>query len=282
MVVSLVANTPSSSGADKTTQHIDISGGTIAYDDTGGDGPLVVMLPGAGDVRSEYRFVTPLLVDGGARVVSMDLRGHGDSSAAWPGYGVADTASDLVALLDHLAAGPATVVATSFAPAAALWAAADRPDLIHGLVLISAHLETPSLLGRIALSLMMRGPFAGRLWAGQFRKWHPAAPPADLAAHADGLAAMIDDAPRRRAVRETLLAARDGLESRVAGVRVPTLVVMGGADAHFKDPAAEGDAIASQTGGRAWIVPDAGHYPHVEFPDQVATAITSFLAEHPS
>ena len=109
-----------------TTQRLDVTGGTIAFDDSGGSGPLVVMIPGAGDTRDEYRFVAPDLVAGGARVVTMDLRGHGESSADWPAYGMADTASDLTALLEHLGASPATVVATSFAPAAALWAAAPR------------------------------------------------------------------------------------------------------------------------------------------------------------
>ena len=264
------------------TQNLSVTGGTIAFDDSGGSGRLVVMIPGAGDTRDEYRFVVPDLIAGGARVVTMDLRGHGESSADWPAYGMADTAADLVALLEHLDAGPATVVATSFAPAAALWAAADRPDLIERLVLISAHLEAAPSWQSIPLSLMLRGPYAGKMWAGQFRKGHPAAPPADLDEHADALVAMMDDPARRKAVRETLTAHRDGLDERIARVDVPTLVIMGGADSHFSDPAAEGVSIASQTGGTFQVVPDAGHYPQVEFPGQVTTAIVDFLAETPS
>jgi pimeloyl-ACP methyl ester carboxylesterase len=262
-----------------TTQQLDVAGGTIAFDDNGGSGPLVVMLPGAGDVRTEYRFVAPDLTTGGARVVTMDLRGHGESSPVWPAYGMAETAADLIALLDHLGAGPATVVATSFAPAAALWAAADRPDLIDRLVLISPHLEAAPSWQTAPLRLLLRGPFAGKLWASQFRKWHPAAPPADLSEHAATLAAMMADPQRRRAVRETLTAHRNGLAERIDRVDVPTLVVMGGADSHFKDPVAEGRSIATQTGGTLDVVPDAGHYPHVEFPGRVAAAIASFVAE---
>ncbi|MBK5266664.1 MAG: alpha/beta hydrolase [Acidimicrobiia bacterium] len=269
-------------GKDMTTQQLDLTGGTIAFDDSGGSGPLVVMLPGAGDVRDEYRFVAPDLVAGGARVVTMDLRGHGDSSANWPGYGMADTAADLVALINHLGAGPATVVATSFSPAAALWAAADRPNLVGRLVLISAHLEAAPAWQNIPLGLMLRGPFAGKLWAGQFRKWHPAAPPADLDEQATALAKMMGDPQRRKAVRETLTAHRNGLPERIARVDVPTLVVMGGADSHFKDPAAVGASIATETGGKLHVVPDAGHYPHVEFPGQVVAAIADFLTDAPS
>ena len=91
------------------------------------------------------------------------------------------------------------------------------------------------------------------------------------------LEAMLQDAPRRKAVRETLTADRDGLAERISRVDVPTLVIMGAADSHFKDAAAEGTKIAEQTGGELVVVPNAGHYPHAEYPDAVATAITSFL-----
>jgi pimeloyl-ACP methyl ester carboxylesterase len=265
-----------------TTRRLELTDGVIAFDDDGGDGPLMVMLPGAGDVRAEYRYLAPQLMASGARVVTADLRGHGESSADWPRYGVAETASDLVALLDHLDAGPATVVATSFAPAAALWAAAEHPGSIARLVLISAHLEAAPAWQRIPLGLMLRGPWAGSLWASQFRKWHPGAPPADLDDQAAALKQMLADPRRRRAARETLTAHRDGLDERIARVAAPALVVMGGADSHFGDPAAEGASIASRLGGSVHVVPRAGHYPHVEFPDDVSAAVSGFLAQDPA
>jgi len=251
--------------------------GTIAYDDADGSGPLIVMLPGAGDVRAEYRFVVPELAEAGARTVTMDLRGHGDSSADWPSYGIADTAADLIALLQHLDAGPATIVTTSFSPTAALWAAADHPELVERLVLISAHLHDAPRWQSGLLDLLMRGPLAGRIWAGQYRKWHPGAPPEDLAAYADRLADMMKDPHRRRAVRQTLVASREGLEERIDRVSVPTLVVMGGADSHFGDPQAEGEQIAARTNGSLVVIPDAGHYPHAEYPERVVTAINDFI-----
>ena len=56
--------------------------GRIGYDVTG-DGPLVVCLPGMGELRSSYRFTVPALAAGGFRVATMDLRGHGDSDATF-------------------------------------------------------------------------------------------------------------------------------------------------------------------------------------------------------
>ena len=62
--------------------------GAIAYDDSGDAGELVMMLPGMGDLRAEYRFVAPLLRAAGYRTVTADLRGLGESSAHWPEYTV--------------------------------------------------------------------------------------------------------------------------------------------------------------------------------------------------
>ncbi len=50
--------------------------GTIAYDDSQEDGQVVIMWPGMGALRSEYRYLAPALVEAGYRVVTADLRGH--------------------------------------------------------------------------------------------------------------------------------------------------------------------------------------------------------------
>ncbi|MCP9948775.1 alpha/beta hydrolase [Actinomadura madurae] len=86
------------------TRFLDLPGGRLAYDDTG-DGPLVVCLPSMLDLRSQYRFLRPLLLQAGYRVVTVDQRGMGETSATWPEYGSTPLAHDLMALLRHLDAG---------------------------------------------------------------------------------------------------------------------------------------------------------------------------------
>ena len=70
--------------ATAATQFLKLPDGQIAYDDTGGTGPLVICVPGLGDMRQQYRFLAPRLVAAGFRVVTMDLPGHGESSVDWP------------------------------------------------------------------------------------------------------------------------------------------------------------------------------------------------------
>jgi len=97
------------------TQFLVAPEGRIAFDDTGGSGRLVVAVPGMGDMRAEYRYLTPSLTAAGARVVTMDVRGFGQTSAAWPDYSAHAVSRDVVALIRHLGAGPANVAGTSFA-----------------------------------------------------------------------------------------------------------------------------------------------------------------------
>src|SRR5258706_16425579 len=72
--------TSMSSAAVTSTRYLEVPGGRLAYDDTS-TGPLIVCLPGLGDLRASYRFLAPRLVAAGYRVVTMDLRGLGEATA---------------------------------------------------------------------------------------------------------------------------------------------------------------------------------------------------------
>jgi len=85
-------------------------------------------------------------------VVTIDLRGHGDSSVGWPAYGSEPTAHDLLALLRHLDAGPALLYGCSVGAAAAVYAAAEAPELVRGLVLAGAFVRSPKLTLKLILS----------------------------------------------------------------------------------------------------------------------------------
>lgn len=252
----------------------------LAHDDTGGDGRLMLLLPGAGDLRSEHRFLSARLAAEGFRVVTADLPGHGESPAASE-YTVESTASAIVALIESVQAGPAVVVACSFAPAAAVWAAAERPELFAGIVAISPHLYADdsfkAKVQEIALELLLRGPWAGGVWKRLYQGWYKTDPPADLAEESVRLGVMFSDPIRRRAARQTLTADRTGVRERVESAAIPTLTVFGSLDDHFEDPVAMAEQTAIDLGGDRLVVEGAGHYPHVEQPETVSSAITGFV-----
>ena len=61
--------------------------------------------------------------------------------------------------------------------------------------------------------------------------------------------------------------------------RVPTLVVMGMRDPDFPDAAQEAHRLAMRLHAECLLVEGAGHYPHAEFPEQVAPAVLAFLSD---
>src|ERR1700689_5114886 len=100
------ATDPSSATANpvspgQTPSYLDRPEGRVAYD-VAGDGPLVVLVPGMGDLRTAYRFLAPALREAGYRVACTDLRGHGDSDTTFTSYGDVETAGDVIALIGEL------------------------------------------------------------------------------------------------------------------------------------------------------------------------------------
>lgn len=263
-----------------TVRHLARGEGRLAYDDTG-SGPLVVCLPGMGDLRSEYRFLVPRLVEAGFRVVTMDLRGHGDSDATFTDHTRPAAGDDVVALLAHLDAGPAHLVGTSFGAAAVVWAAAEATEAVASATLIGPFVrDTPSspvmdLMTRVLLAR----PWGVRGWLWWYGRLFPAGTPADHADHVATLRANLSEPGRLAALTAMGRAGCEDIDPRLDDLPVPSLVVMGTADPDFPDPAAEARTVAERTGGEVVMVEGSGHYPHVDAPDVAGPAIARFVAE---
>lgn len=261
------------------TQYVERPEGKLAYTDYGGDGELVLMLPGMGALRSEYRFLAPQLKAAGYHPVSLDLRGHGESSVPWPAYDVPAVGDDILAAIAHFDAGPAHVIATSFTPGAAIWAAAEHPEAVRSLVLIGAFVRNAKAnpLMKTVVWLMMHNPWRVKMWGMFYRSLYPTRKPADFESYLATLIENLAEPGRYEANRGLGESDRTPSEERLTRVQAPVLVVMGTQDPDFPDPAGEGAFIAAQTGGRLALIEGAGHYPQTEMPDQTGPVILDFL-----
>ena len=260
-----------------TTQYLDRSEGRIAYDVTG-DGPLIVAVPGMGDLRSAYRHLAPALVDAGFRVATMDLRGHGDSDASFAVYDDPATASDLVALIEHLG-GPALVIGNSMGAAAAVIAAAEKPDLVNGLVLVGPFVRNVPAPAwqRLMFRALMGGPWARLAWLSYYPSLFPTRKEGDYADHRTAIGVALARPGYGRAFRQTTHVSHAPAEAALAGVSTEVLVIMGSKDPDFPDQQAEAEMIAERLGGRAVMIPGAGHYPQSEFPELTTPAVLEFV-----
>lgn len=265
-----------------TTHYLVREGGSIAYDDMGGTGPAVVLVPGLGDTRRVYRFLGPALRAAGHRVVTMDLRGHGESDPTFTDYSPEAVGGDIVALVEHLDAAPAALVGGSFAAGAVVCAAATSPDAVSAVVTIGGFVrDVPSSLAqRLGLWLLFRRPWGPRAWASFYAgQLYPKAKPADLAEHAASVAANLREPGRLEAMRAMASGSRAGVEALLSAVRAPALVLMGTADPDFPDPVAEARRTAGDLRGRVELFEGGGHFPQAEEPDRTAALILGFLAE---
>ncbi|KAA2255458.1 alpha/beta hydrolase [Solihabitans fulvus] len=260
------------------TRFLAVPGGQLAYDDTGTDGPLVVLLPGLGDRRQSYRLLRPALELAGYRVATMDLRGHGESTTGWNEYSQTAVGLDVIALLEHLDGGRAVLVGNSYAGGAVVWAAAQAPTLVAGIVPMNAFVRsTPK--GPVLRLLTRAFAASPRLWVAGYGRAHPSAPPADLAEYRAVLAATLAEPGRRKALAAMLLGPMTEGERWSRSVNCPALVVMGAKDSYFPDPAAEAGLQARMLDCEARLIEDAGHYPHSEFPDRTAGVMLPFLRD---
>jgi pimeloyl-ACP methyl ester carboxylesterase len=261
------------------TRFLSVDGGRIAYDDTGGNGPLILAIPGMGDLRSEYRLLRPALQGAGYRIVTMDVRGFGATSARWNDYSAHAVGRDALALLAHLNAGPAVLLGNSFAAGAALWAAHDAPTQVSGVVLLGPIVrdQNPSWFGKLALKVGFAGPWRVWFWTTYWDSLFPSFKPEDQAQVKAALTRNLREPGRMAALHAMISLSKSDTAAIVSQSRVPALVVMGSRDPDFPDAAAEAHWLAGELRCDSLIVAGAGHYPHAEMPDRVAPELLSFL-----
>ena len=262
------------------TKYLDRQDGRIAYQEHGGDGPLVIAAPGMGDMMGVYRHVVPLMTGAGLRFVTMDLRGLGESTTGFSEYTDESVASDYLALIDHIGAGPAVLVGNSLSCASAVIAATDRPTDVSAIALLGPFVRKHDMKWwqELAFAGMLAPPWGKSAWVSYYRKnLYPGAKPADLAEYAASLSANLGESGRMPAFRA--LAGNDHAESgrRISQVTQPVLVVMGTADPDFPDAAQEAKELGEIMDATVQLVDGAGHYPQADSPDQVAPAIIELV-----
>ena len=265
----------------ETVRHLDRGAGRVAYDLQGPDlaqAPLVVLAPGMGDLRQVFRFNIDPLLAAGYRVATMDLRGQGDSDTTFDRFDDFAAASDLIALIEHLG-GPALLYANSMASAAAVVVAAQRPDLVAGLVLTGAFIrDQPS--GK-AMELLMKAalvrPWGPSMWMAYYAGLYKTRKPADFAGYKRSLRASMKRPGHWKAFQTLVRQLTHAkVEPYAAQVQAPALVVMGTKDPDFKDPSGEARFVAERLRGEAFLVDGAGHYPMTEFPEVVNPKVVEF------
>jgi pimeloyl-ACP methyl ester carboxylesterase len=275
------------------TEFYTTEGRRIAYDVTG-NGPLIVLSHGMGVDRSVYRFLVPKLVQAGFRVANTDMRGHGESEGGdYTAITRTDVARDLIALVKHLG-GPAIIVGQSLSGGSATIAAAMAPDLVRGIVEIGPFTKTQKFyVGKLFTTRRYRrGMFllggtqmfrSLNLWLRYLDVAYPGKKPADWAEYKATLRARLSEGDRFAEFMKTGKSTPADAGAQLPNISCPALVIMGTQEPDFADPRAEADAIVAMMPaglGSVAMIEGAGHYPHAQYPDEVAALVTDFAQAH--
>lgn len=113
------------------------NGLSLAYVEMGNpDGPPTLLIHGYTDNSRSWSLIAPYLKD--RRLLAIDLRGHGKSDAPACCYAYTDLADDASLFLDAMGIAKADVIGHSLGSLAGQLLAAQHPDKVGKLVLVSS------------------------------------------------------------------------------------------------------------------------------------------------
>jgi pimeloyl-ACP methyl ester carboxylesterase len=202
------------------------------------------------------------------RLIAVDIRGQGESSSEFPSFSALAVAMDTIAFMDEKKLTSVTLIGSSLSAASAVYIGAMRPDTVNKIVLSGPFVRDHELVWglKILIWLGFRKPWGPNLWRNTYKDLHVTIKPDDLEEQSERIYSYLLLDKRMEILREYLFSSKIGCEEKLDFIEVPVMIVMGGKDPDFENPKDELDWIGNKTGGKKYLFPDSGHYPHREEP----------------
>lgn len=257
-----------------------VNGQRIAYDDTGGDGPAVVLAHGFLMDRTMFApQVSGLAPE--FRVITWDERGFGETEWDTKPFTYWDLADDCVGLLDHLGLERPVIGGMSQGGFLSLRAALKHPDRVRALVLLDTGAERED-------EAVLEG------YRAMVDTWTTTGPSDELAEIVAGIiVADPDENPRwiakwKAAPHELLrepaecLFNRDDISDQLSEITCPAIVVHGSSDTAISVEVADRLVAGLPNATGPVLVPGAAHAANLTHPEPVNEAILGFLRALPA
>lgn len=247
-----------------------------------GEGPAILLIPGADGIHQTWRYQVPALARR-YRVLSADLRSSVPHGASFDLL-----CRDLLELLDARGVERAVVVGQSLGGAIALRLAVRNPERVRALV--AANSLARISYRHVGLNRTLLVPFAmattrylptplarafARFWSRAAVWVYDDSPGAERVIDYVLYTGPRTVPPRASGARVKLLKGED-LRPNLPRIEAPALIVKGPRDAYV--PVAWSREIAGLVPGGAYVeVPGTGHCSHISMPDAFNAALLEWL-----
>jgi pimeloyl-ACP methyl ester carboxylesterase len=207
------------------------------------------------------------------RVIRPDMRGFGGSSVPPPdsslGWTPSELAGDVLELLDSLGLAQIHLVGAKFASAAAVQFAADHPDRVRTLTVLTPHIQgRPEVVDSL-------GTLKPDEWITESNRRRYGSAPAEEVAFWAGMMAAADEHSLRGHIR----AGRDvDLVPLLPRVEAPTLLITSDRDTVPVARVAEWQRAIPR--GELLALPSDGYNIAAVRPAECATSVMSFIRRH--
>jgi 3-oxoadipate enol-lactonase len=201
------------------------------------------------------------------RVITWDLRGHGQSGSPQGSYRLADLAADLRSILDRERISRAVVLGHSAGGVIAMQFALDHPERAAGLILVGTASECNQKAFEFYEQLASLAE--GRGMEAVHRRL-------GLGSNPEELAVPAEPAAFAKVARAMGNLHREPLTPRLGEIGCPTLIIVG--DKDFLGVG--GSVILSRriAGAELHIVPERGHGVFLEDPGRFNALVERFLS----
>ncbi len=270
-------------------QTVTVNGHRIAYLDTGG-GPPVILIHGFGGSMWQWEYQQAALAPH-YRVITPDLPGSGLSDKPDLAYTPDELLAFVRGFMDALGIQKAALVGNSMGAGLVIGMAVAHPERVDRLVLISG--LPKGVREKLTGPLIRRAvETSAPVWLIRFGNWLAGRWVTEdvlkeiVHDHSRLTPAVIDRSVRNRTrpglIRAAMAAARNlplweqGFALRIGDIGRPTLVIWGAEDKVF--PPEVGRELRSAIKGASFaLIPAAGHIPQWEQPEAVNALLITFL-----
>ncbi|WP_203070010.1 alpha/beta fold hydrolase [Falsiroseomonas ponticola] len=255
---------------------IDLDGAALRYHDTGGDGPVLLLLHEMGGSLESWDFMLPLLAPR-CRVLRYDQRGAGLSEKPRTPLTMPAQGNDAVALLDALGiTQPVVTVGMAVGGALALHIAAAHPGRVRGVVVSSpaTGVNEAARVALLARAQEMETKGARAVVDTGLQTSYPPAMRGDAERFAHCRASRLGVDPAGQAATARMLADLD-MTADLASIACPVLVLAAKHD--LTRPPERVRPVAEAIAGAELREVESGHFMAIQTPELMADAVLGFL-----